>query len=179
MTSYATIPDTDVDQDSPVSVALMTGLRDNPIAITEGASGAPRIKTAALFAPASGSTTIAVLIGNSAVNNATSGYLDANFSNHYDQARHIGFTVLVAGVVTCAWDQRCNSPGTASVRILKNGSVVNTILDSNPSFVAKTQDVTVAVGDKIVFQNTFSGGAISIDWRNIEIRSATADMAVA
>ena len=41
MTTYVTIPNSDVDQDSPVTVALMTALRDNPTAITEGASGSP------------------------------------------------------------------------------------------------------------------------------------------
>lgn len=41
MTAYVTIPNTDVDQDSPVTVALMTALRDNPTAITEGSSGSP------------------------------------------------------------------------------------------------------------------------------------------
>ena len=42
MTTYVTIPNTDVDQDSPVTVALMTAYRDNVIAVTEGATGAPR-----------------------------------------------------------------------------------------------------------------------------------------
>lgn len=41
MTAYVPIPNTDVDQDSPITVALMTALRDNPTAITEGASGSP------------------------------------------------------------------------------------------------------------------------------------------
>lgn len=48
MTGYVTISNTAIDQDSPITVALVTALRDNPIAITEGASGAPKIQTAAL-----------------------------------------------------------------------------------------------------------------------------------
>jgi hypothetical protein len=48
MTTYTSIPNTDIDQDSPVTQPLMTALRDNPIAITEGASGAPRIVAAAI-----------------------------------------------------------------------------------------------------------------------------------
>lgn len=48
MTSYVTIPNTDVDAESPIDVDLMTALRDNPIAITEGASGAPKVLTPAL-----------------------------------------------------------------------------------------------------------------------------------
>jgi len=48
MTTYTSIPNSDIDQDSPVTQPLMTALRDNPIAITEGASGAPRIVAAAI-----------------------------------------------------------------------------------------------------------------------------------
>lgn len=48
MTTYTAIPNTDIDVDSPVTTDLMTKVRDNPIAISEGASGAPKIQTAAL-----------------------------------------------------------------------------------------------------------------------------------
>jgi len=41
MTTYTAIPNGSVDTDSPVTQDLMTLLRDNPIAISEGASGAP------------------------------------------------------------------------------------------------------------------------------------------
>lgn len=38
MTTYTTIPNTDIDQDSPVTQPLMTALRDNPLAIAEADS---------------------------------------------------------------------------------------------------------------------------------------------
>lgn len=41
MTAYTTIPDSDVDAESFATSALFTSLRDNPIAITEKAAGAP------------------------------------------------------------------------------------------------------------------------------------------
>jgi hypothetical protein len=44
MTSYTAIANGDIDQDSPVTQPLVTALRDNPIAIIEGATGAPRIR---------------------------------------------------------------------------------------------------------------------------------------
>lgn len=43
MAQYTTITDTQVDPEAPITSELMTALRDNPIAIAEGASGAPRI----------------------------------------------------------------------------------------------------------------------------------------
>lgn len=48
MTTYTTIGAGEIDVDSPISTSLMTKLRDNPIAITEGSSGAPKIQTAAI-----------------------------------------------------------------------------------------------------------------------------------
>lgn len=42
MTTYVAIPNGDIDQDSPVTQPLLTAIRDNPIAISEGATGAPR-----------------------------------------------------------------------------------------------------------------------------------------
>jgi hypothetical protein len=48
MTTYTAIPNADIDQDSPVTQPLMTALRDNPIAITEGATGAPRMVAAGI-----------------------------------------------------------------------------------------------------------------------------------
>lgn len=48
MTTYRTIASTETDADSPVTVQLMAALADNPTAIAEGASGAPRVKPQAL-----------------------------------------------------------------------------------------------------------------------------------
>lgn len=43
MTTYTVISDAQIDQDSPITQPLMTALRDNPIAIAEGADGAPTV----------------------------------------------------------------------------------------------------------------------------------------
>lgn len=43
MADWKQIPDTDVDPDAPVTSELTYALRDNPVAIAEGAAGAPRI----------------------------------------------------------------------------------------------------------------------------------------
>jgi hypothetical protein len=48
MTTYTAISAGEIDADSPITADLMSKLRDNPIAITEGASGAPKISAAAL-----------------------------------------------------------------------------------------------------------------------------------
>jgi len=50
MTAYNAIPDSDIDPESPLTTSLFTYLRNNPIAITEGATGAPKIQNAAFAA---------------------------------------------------------------------------------------------------------------------------------
>lgn len=50
--TYTAIPDSDIDADSPITTALMTLLRNNPIAIAAGDAGAPSIATAAIAASA-------------------------------------------------------------------------------------------------------------------------------
>lgn len=42
-TAYTAIPNADIDPESPITTGLITLLRDNPIAIAEGAAGAPAI----------------------------------------------------------------------------------------------------------------------------------------
>ena len=48
MTTYTAIANGEIDQDSPVTQPLMTALRDNPLSIAEGTSGAPKVQSAAL-----------------------------------------------------------------------------------------------------------------------------------
>lgn len=43
MTTYTSIATSEIDGDSPITESVLTRCRDNPIAITEGATGAPRI----------------------------------------------------------------------------------------------------------------------------------------
>lgn len=48
MATYTAITDTEIDPEKPVTTSLMTKLRDNPLAMFEGASGAPKIEPAAI-----------------------------------------------------------------------------------------------------------------------------------
>jgi hypothetical protein len=45
---YNTIPDAEIDPDSPVTASLMQKLRDNPIGIAQAAAGAPKVQYNAL-----------------------------------------------------------------------------------------------------------------------------------
>lgn len=48
MTTYTAVTDTETGHLKPVTTSLLRRLRDNPIAVAEGATGAPRIMPAAL-----------------------------------------------------------------------------------------------------------------------------------
>ena len=48
MADYRTIADAEVDPDAPLTSSLGYAWRDNPIAIAEGATGAPRVEDSAL-----------------------------------------------------------------------------------------------------------------------------------
>lgn len=71
MTSYIAIANSEVDPNSPITADLLTKLRDNPIAIGEGAVGAPRIVAAGLNSSISslsgsvgGSSSLQVTLGS-------------------------------------------------------------------------------------------------------------------
>lgn len=49
MTTFTTIPDTDINPDKPIKSETAYALRDNPLAIAEGDASAPPINPAALF----------------------------------------------------------------------------------------------------------------------------------
>jgi len=181
MTTYTTIPDGDIDQDSPVTQPLMTALRDNPIAITEGASGAPRIATAALKAPTAGTSHIIMRLQESenASGSATTTYPSAQFHNRHDEAQHLGVTCLVAGTITCYLQHRSGS-STSYVRILKNGvQLAEWGVSSVSGTVARQLNVSVAVGDSIIFQQRSGDGNLLGFWKLLRIYSNNPDMAVA
>lgn len=48
MADWTAIPDAQLDPDAPLTSELAYAWRDNPIAITEGAAGAPKIQDAAM-----------------------------------------------------------------------------------------------------------------------------------
>ena len=56
MTTHVTIPNGDIDQDSPVTQPLLTSLRDNLYAVIEGDVTAPRIFGAAMYSTFAGTT---------------------------------------------------------------------------------------------------------------------------
>ena len=140
MTTYSAITNGQVDQDSPITQPLMTALRDNPIAITEGASGAPRISSTALdLTYKTGSVSGVTTNSQNIITFDTS-----DLSNLGDMG-----LVLVTGNMTYT---TANGSGTASIVCTVAGTVAQAGLNGS-SFSPAYQSFAVIIP---------TGGATSI-----------------
>lgn len=91
MATYRAIASTEVDADSPVTETLMTALADNPTAIAEGASGAPKIAVSVATASAGAASTLTItglddfsgiiIQGTTAYSGGTNGTLTVELSD--------------------------------------------------------------------------------------------------
>lgn len=72
MTAWSNISNAQIDQDSPVDQVLLTQLRDNPRALAEQASGAPKIALKSVIGSFSGQY----------LDVSVAGFLGARFSLH-------------------------------------------------------------------------------------------------
>jgi hypothetical protein len=89
MTAYTTIPSSSIDADSVTDVALMTALRDNPIAIAEGDAAAPVI--AKVGPNCTGGTQS---VNDNSTKLATTAFCEAGFVNNDVGALGVGSFVF-------------------------------------------------------------------------------------
>lgn len=169
MTSYVSIPNGDIDQDSPITQPLMTALRDNPIAIAEADSTVPEsLRSTELLGTlttTSGSTqTLSGLVltryrslwisinGVSATNNYA-----FRFAGNSITAATVSAFIFVDGYIQLN---------------LENGVFISN-LDSTPAYRVITSTTDVFVGKSIytnastsisfsVSAGTFDAGSIKI-----------------
>ena len=164
----------------PILGSIGLALRDNVVALAAGSAGAPRIQTAALQPPAAGSTFILRRIQEEEVFTAETAYPGVGFHNAASAAQHLGFHALVSGIVRCeVWHRVSASSSISEVRVLKNGVPVATWTTNSTSLVQRLVDVSVVIGDEIIFQHRRSFGADLSVWRFIRVTSAHFSLAVA
>lgn len=167
MATYRSISASEYSADAPVTATWADAVSNNPIAITEGASGAPRIQSAAFHAPAAGSTVVARMIVDEKTTSATS----------YGDALGI-LNVAAAGTIRVALDLKTdNASYTASADVRKNGVSASEETETSTSYVEHTVDIAVAVGDTISVHIKTSNGSGTTSIRDIEIRNDSADIA--
>jgi len=100
MTTYTAIIDSEIDTDSPVTESLMTRIRDNPIAISEGSAGAPKIQNAAIATDAVRSAQIqASAVGASEIADGSVGATELGTNSVIDAKIKISSGTSYAGTI--------------------------------------------------------------------------------
>ena len=186
MTTFTTIPNSSLEPGKPIRSIDGLALRDNPIAMFEGDASAPKLQTPAiqddavtkdkLQSPAAGG---AYLISRLVINERFTASAYPGTDNLYLQALSLGVTVLVPGVIRCSLDHRSYGSVSVGARILKNGVQQAAWTTTSASFTTRTLDLTVDVGDLIIFQQSSPGEGYEAGWRNVFIYSNNPSMAVA
>lgn len=157
MTTYTTIPDTDVDQDSPITVSLMTALRDNVDATMEGASGAPRLDGKACVVPSAMATELSAVIVTAANSPTLEDLAGCRRSSSNSTTNNTSLTECLrididafSGTIRFGCSHRSSGGGaTSTLEVQKNGSTVNTWTTTSTSPVARSQDISIAPGDYV------------------------------
>lgn len=183
MATWTTVPDASLEPGKPIRSIDALALRDNPVAIAEGASGAPKVMTAALQPPAAGDGFLIARLRTTEVGTTEINYMDGDAYRIDQTNRSLSVVCLVPGVIRCKMNHRAAQSSSASyVRVLKNGVQQAEFSTTSTINQSRQVDVSVAVGDVVTLQNrnAFNSSASWISyWSSVAIYSATPDMAVA
>jgi hypothetical protein len=150
MTDFTTIPNSELAVDAPARSINAQQLRDNPIAITEGATGAPRTQVEGLQA----NELLASVV-------YTAFDPDAGVSIVFQETAYSGGNggrVNGAGTIRVRF-QHLASTGTTSSRVLKNGAQQVEFTTTSGTLVQREHDLAVVWGDVVLVQhkNTIAG----------------------
>lgn len=137
MADYRTITDAEVDPDAPLTSSLGYAWRDNPIAIAEGATGAPRITQTAIMNPTAGTFRTITSVTTAISSGTESGSRNV-----------VKFSVITPGTLRIRTDTNV-STGSATVTVsrIRNGN--NTVISTYDSSGTRNDDVSVQIGDMV------------------------------
>lgn len=160
MTTYTAIPNGDIDQDSPVTQPLMTLMRDNPIAISEGAAGAPRVLLKAIEELTAGNTTRASY--------------DTEQDGTGSEFTAYSFQFIQRGTVRGYAEVRETAASSVNLRFKRKRSGTTTTLQTDTTgsntYVSFTYDFDVLPGDLLLI--TFDGTGAAQNIRNCRFQTA-------
>ncbi len=156
MTTYTEIINDQIDTDSPVTQPLMTALRDNPLAISEGDDTAPRILLKALETLEAGNEL------RSDDTDTISNTITGTFVSAHT------FAFIQAGTVRVVAERVSGSTaGSLRIRRKRNGTT-STVSSSGGDITA---DIAVLPGDVLYMQGSGAGtGSGTVTYRG-EIRT--------
>jgi len=164
MTTYdaSSVSDAVIAFRKPITLQQGRGLRDNPIAIAEGADGAPRIQGSAIASEDDGLPIITVSASDYTVVSTGHGPI-AGITTTYGTAYVLGQSYTIKtynGSMRFKISHRSsNVAATSTLQLRKNGTVINTFTTTSTAFVQRIVDSTVAVNDVFEWYHTsnFSG----------------------
>lgn len=169
MATYRSIASTETDPQAPLTAALMKALDDNPTAITEGASGAPRILLPALER---------IVVGNTIKYRSDATFLKNVNHTTFELVPGSNIAFMQAGTIRVSGEHRRVVGNTSELRIrrTRGGSVTAIVTWSNSTstFINETQDVAVQPGDilDLVIRNTTASQ--DVEARNIRYSASSA-----
>lgn len=142
-----------------VTLQLLRALRDNPIAMFEGAAGAPRLARGALNSFAAGDTIFATWPGNDDTSSST--YITSH-----------AFNFIQSGTVRVTFTQAINnSANTSFARIMRTRAGSDTEIiswsTSSTSGVDRSADVDVIHGDILSVQHRSGSGQSTLSLRRM------------
>lgn len=146
MADWTIIPNAALDVGKPIRAADLTALRDNPISITEGATGAPRVRPAAI----SGDTVTAGT-SRTVFSNPETHYNTVESTDH-SSGEAFKFSVLSSGTIRLSFRHwRGSGGGSADVLVRKNGSTIGSWSNSGGSPTTRTiASISVSPGDRLM-----------------------------
>ena len=150
MTTYTTITNAEIDQDSPITQPLLTALRDNPLAIAEGDPTGPGLSVLG-FEPLTAGDVPRY------INAATSGTSNSD-------ALVMDLTLIQKSSVRVKFGYRVFSAGTGAYRIELDGVSIASGTTTSTSFVSVSEDVTLTGGN--LLELYIDGSAATTLWQN-------------
>lgn len=172
MTTFTTIPNSSLEPGKPIRSIDGLALRDNPLAIIEGDSTAPRIVGKAIKRPqdmpvltVSAANTYEANTGSTPIS-----FLQSTVSGSYVVAYRYTI-VLYTGTIrlksshTIGYDEFNSGPGYLA--LYKNNVLVQEYINNSTSaYIQRTNDVSCAPGDVFEWRIKTTGAGFSTFYRN-------------
>ena len=161
MTTYIGITEAQSNPFAPLTSELVKQLRDNPIAIAEGAPDAPRVEAMAMQGSVAGGNLLFGTGGTGVVYASDSDESDTFFPD-------ATFKATTSCEVRVSAEYARSGSGAASLRIWKNGTAVLTETKTPTSYSTHSVDISLEAGDivRVSGAGDTSGGS-SCTVRNI------------
>lgn len=132
-----------------------------------------------LQSPSAGTSHLVLRVQEIAKSANGESYPNPEEHRYFSPEQHMGFTCLVSGTITVSAEhRRSNSNGLVYLRIIKNGSQVVEWNTNSFNFVTQTYDLSVNVGDCVIFQQREDTES-NAQWQHLRVYSNNPTFAAA